>query len=67
MIFTAGRYFSPDNYEMVVLERVEKMKNGAVLPRVYAYSGFANPAYYRIRVNGRKNETVTIQGHVFEA
>ena len=67
MIFSNGRYFSKDNYELIVLKRVEKTKNGNFSPRIYGYTGFSRPAYYRIKQNSRKNEIVVIKGHEFEA
>ena len=67
MIFHTGNYFSEDNYELTVLKRVEKTKNGKILPRIYGFTGFSMPAYYSIKTDKRGNEKVTIKGHEFEA
>lgn len=67
-MFSPGRYFSDDHYEMVVLARRERTRTtGARNPRIYAYEGFAMPAYYRIRYTPTGREYVVIRGHRYEA
>jgi len=68
MKFTNGRYFSRDNYELMVLGRKEiNSTNGKTNPRIYAFTGFSNPAYYPIKTRKDGSEYAIIKGHTFDA
>ena len=69
MKFVAGqRYFSDTNYELTVLKRKERFSTtGQFCPRIYAFTGFGNPAYYRIQKDHWGREFVVIKRHTFVA
>ena len=62
MKFVVGnRYFSEDNYEMVVYNRFDS--KGIVRVAV----GFGNPANYKILKDRRDCECIAAKGHTFTA
>ena len=62
MKFVVGmRYFSEDNYEMVVYNRYDS--EGLLRVAV----GFGNPGNYKIRKDWRGCEWITAKKHVFTA
>jgi hypothetical protein len=68
MKFTNGRYYSRDNYSLTIISRIERNKsNGEENPRIYAFSGFSKPSYYKIKVKPDGREYVVVSGHIFKA
>ena len=69
MKFVAGEhYFSDTNNKLTVLKRKERFSTtGQFCLRIYAFTGFGNPAYYRIQKDHWGREFVVIKGRTYEA
>jgi len=69
MKFVAGvHYFSSTGSKLTVLKRKERFSTtGQFCPRIYAFTGFGNPAYYRIQKDHWGREFVVSKGQTFEA
>ena len=55
------RYWSDDKYEFYIIKRFDRTK------LIRGYIGFAMPGNYKIRINFRGCEYITVKGHTFTA
>jgi hypothetical protein len=68
MKFTNGRYCSRDNYTLTIISRKEaNSTDGKTNLHIYAFTGFAKPAYYPIKVRKDGSGYAVVGGHIFNA